>query len=467
MEKFKQAASKYSIHAASLLIAIILWIVAYSYGNPITTERIQTSLTITNKDALERNSLMLMNEKELTERQIQIKVSAPSQTVKTIRASSNLKAEIDLSTIDILRDYELGNVITAYVEYTLPMQDVITAYVEYTLPMQDNANVRYDKLTTKVILEIEEIVTKTFNISCRTDGTVPATGYRSNAEAILNPSQIEITGAKRVINSIDSVYVTADLTGAKEDIVITQNLIVMDRYGNDITTEVRLSSVISEVTIPVHKTSSVYFNKPNYSGELAADRRVTNITTNPEYITVVGTEEQVSGIKNLDIPAIDVTGRDASFTQSFTVEEISEFNGLKLGAEVKLAYEEGNEIKVFVTIEKVSQKVFEYPLSEIDISGTELNYKFSDENQVFRVEVLGLESVMSTLDADDISVKMNLSGYDIGTHEISPTVTFSEKIELVSVSDDISIELYDEETATMNAEDTQNATETDSDAVTP
>jgi len=453
MEKFKQAASKYSIHAASLLIAIILWIVAYSYGNPITTERIQTSLTITNKDALERNSLMLMNEKELTERQIQIKVSAPSQTVKTIRASSNLKAEIDLSTIDILRDYELGN--------------VITAYVEYTLPMQDDANVRYDKLTTKVILEIEEIVTKTFNISCRTDGTVPATGYRSNAEAILNPSQIEITGAKRVINSIDSVYVTADLTGAKEDIVITQNLIVMDRYGNDITTEVRLSSVISEVTIPVHKTSSVYFNKPNYSGELAADRRITNITTNPEYITVVGTEEQVSGIKNLDIPAIDVTGRDASFTQSFTVEEISEFNGLKLGAEVKLAYEEGNEIKVFVTIEKVSQKVFEYPLSEIDISGTELNYKFSDENQVFRVEVLGLESVMSTLDADDISVKMNLSGYDIGTHEISPTVTFSEKIELVSVSDDISIELYDEETATMNAEDTQNATETDSDAVTP
>ena len=453
MEKFKQAASKYSIHAASLLIAIILWIVAYSYGNPITTERIQTSLTITNKDALERNSLMLMNEKELTERQIQIKVSAPSQTVKTIRASSNLKAEIDLSTIDILRDYELGN--------------VITAYVEYTLPMQDNANVRYDKLTTKVILEIEEIVTKTFNISCRTDGTVPATGYRSNAEAILNPSQIEITGAKRVINSIDSVYVTADLTGAKEDIVITQNLIVMDRYGNDITTEVRLSSVISEVTIPVHKTSSVYFNKPNYSGELAADRRITNITTNPEYITVVGTEEQVSGIKNLEIPAIDVTGRDASFTQSFTVEEISEFNGLKLGAEVKLAYEEGNEIKVFVTIEKVSQKVFEYPLSEIDISGTELNYKFSDENQVFRVEVLGLESVMSTLDADDISVKMNLSGYDIGTHEISPTVTFSEKIELVSVSDDISIELYDEETATMNAEDTQNATETDSDAVTP
>ena len=453
MEKFKQAASKYSIHAASLLIAIILWIVAYSYGNPITTERIQTSLTITNKDALERNSLMLMNEKELTERQIQIKVSAPSQTVKTIRASSNLKAEIDLSTIDILRDYELGN--------------VITAYVEYTLPMQDDANVRYDKLTTKVILEIEEIVTKTFNISCRTDGTVPATGYRSNAEAILNPSQIEITGAKRVINSIDSVYVTADLTGAKEDIVITQNLIVMDRYGNDITTDVRLSSVISEVTIPVHKTSSVYFNKPNYSGELAADRRVTNITTNPEYITVVGTEEQVSGIKNLDIPAIYVTGRDASFTQSFTVEEISEFNGLKLGAEVKLAYEEGNEIKVFVTIEKVSQKVFEYPLSEIDISGTELNYKFSDENQVFRVEVLGLESVMSTLDADDISVKMNLSGYDIGTHEISPTVTFSEKIELVSVSDDISIELYDEETATMNTEDTQNATETDSDAVTP
>ena len=110
--------------------------------------------------------------------------------------------------------------------------------------------------TTAIRLKIENRVTKTFNIDTELVGT-PADGYVIGGQQI-SPSSVKVTGTSSVVDSISSVKVSYDVSGATMNISDAAPIKIYDSQGTEIVDDrIELSKTAVDIKVNVLMTKTV------------------------------------------------------------------------------------------------------------------------------------------------------------------------------------------------------------------
>ena len=382
-----------SLKILSAVCAIIIWIIIVNVYDP------STSVTVSGVE------VQLVNTESLTEKEyaydvvdgskISVYISGPRSIVTDIKAK-DIVATADLSNVTVLSDYVDIDVKV--------VKDGVSA-----------SSIEIAPKTTAIRLKIENRVTKTFNIDTELVGT-PADGYVIGGQQI-SPSSVKVTGTSSVVDSISSVKVSYDVSGATMNISDAAPIKLYDSQGTEIVDDrIELSKTAVDIKVNVLMTKTVPVTYKT-KGTPADGYGVSGIDQAVTEAVIAGTEDALRDVNSIDVPdsAIDVSGLNAD--KIFHVRLSSYLPG-------NITVMSEGVVNVTVRIYPVSEREISVPVTGIVLSNLPQGYNisFGDVTAV-NITVTGEQSVLTALTVTGIIPTIDLSGIKEGDNTLRLKVT--------------------------------------------
>lgn len=382
-----------SLKILSAVCAIIIWIIIVNVYDP------STSVTVSGVE------VQLVNTESLTEKEyaydvvdgskISVYISGPRSIVTDIKAK-DIVATADLSNVTVFSDYVDIDVKV--------VKDGVSA-----------SSIEIAPKTTAIRLKIENRVTKTFNIDTELVGT-PADGYVIGGQQI-SPSSVKVTGTSSVVDSISSVKVSYDVSGATMNISDAAPIKLYDSQGTEIVDDrIELSKTAVDIKVNVLMTKTVPVTYKT-KGTPADGYGVSGIDQAVTEAVIAGTEDALRNVNSIDVPdsAIDVSGLNAD--KIFHVRLSSYLPG-------NITVMSEGVVNVTVRIYPVSERDISVPVTGIVLSNLPQGYNisFGDVTAV-NITVTGEQSVLTALTVTGIIPTIDLSGIKEGDNTLRLKVT--------------------------------------------
>ena len=382
-----------SLKILSAVCAIIIWIIIVNVYDP------STSVTVSGVE------VQLVNTESLTEKEyayevvdgskISVYISGPRSIVTDIKAK-DIVATADLSNVTVFSDYVDIDVKV--------VKDGVSA-----------SGIEIAPKTTAIRLKIENRVTKTFNIDTELVGT-PADGYVIGGQQI-SPSSVKVTGTSSVVDSISSVKVSYDVSGATMNISDAAPIKLYDSQGTEIVDDrIELSKTAVDIKVNVLMTKTVPVTYKT-KGTPADGYGVSGIDQAVTEAVIAGTEDALRDVNSIDVPdsAIDVSGLNAD--KIFHVRLSSYLPG-------NITVMSEGVVNVTVRIYPVSEREISVPVTGIVLSNLPQGYNisFGDVTAV-NITVTGEQSVLTALTVTGIIPTIDLSGIKEGDNTLRLKVT--------------------------------------------
>ena len=382
-----------SLKILSAVCAIIIWIIIVNVYDP------STRVTVSGVE------VQLVNTESLTEKEyaydvvdgskISVYISGPRSIVTDIKAK-DIVATADLSNVTVFSDYVDIDVKV--------VKDGVSA-----------SSIEIAPKTTAIRLKIENRVTKTFNIDTELVGT-PADGYVIGGQQI-SPSSVKVTGTSSVVDSISSVKVLYDVSGATMNISDAAPIKIYDSQGTEIVDDrIELSKTAVDIKVNVLMTKTVPVTYKT-KGTPADGYGVSGIDQAVTEAVIAGTEDALRDVNSIDVPdsAIDVSGLNAD--KIFHVRLSSYLPG-------NITVMSEGVVNVTVRIYPVSEREISVPVTGIVLSNLPQGYNisFGDVTAV-NITVTGEQSVLTALTVTGIIPTIDLSGIKEGDNTLRLKVT--------------------------------------------
>lgn len=382
-----------SLKILSAVCAIIIWIIIVNVYDP------STSVTVSGVE------VQLVNTESLTEKEyaydvvdgskISVYISGPRSIVTDIKAK-DIVATADLSNVTVFSDYVDIDVKV--------VKDGVSA-----------SSIEIAPKTTAIRLKIENRVTKTFNIDTELVGT-PADGYVIGGQQI-SPSSVKVTGTSSVVDSISSVKVSYDVSGATMNISDAAPIKLYDSQGTEIVDDrIELSKTAVDIKVSVLMTKTVPVTYKT-KGTPADGYGVSGIDQAVTEAVIAGTEDALRDVNSIDVPdsAIDVSGLNAD--KIFHVRLSSYLPG-------NITVMSEGVVNVTVRIYPVSEREISVPVTGIVLSNLPQGYNisFGDVTAV-NITVTGEQSVLTAITVTGIIPTIDLSGIKEGDNTLRLKVT--------------------------------------------
>ncbi|WP_182201314.1 CdaR family protein [Paraliobacillus salinarum] len=280
----------------------------------------------------------------------------------------------------------------------------------YTVPVEyegisDRLNVTVDPESIEVT--IEEKDTAEFEVKVDyTNEELLAPGYEL-LEAVVEPSTVQITSSKSVIDRISVVKVFVDVEGIQESVTINDVKIrVYDSEGNELSARVEPETV--DVTINVDNPNKSVPISVKTEGKAPDGIKISSITPSQEEVQVFAPEDDLEGLDQIETEAIDL---------SKIKEDTSIEVKLKQPGFAKLV--NPNTITVDIKVDREIERTFEDV--SIDIQDVDNPYDASfvkNTDEAVDFKVTGYESELEKLEPSDFSLFVDASGLNPGEHEL-------------------------------------------------
>ena len=366
----------------SLLLALVIWISAVTSANPNTEaefilplEVIQTASDIAIVDELPDS--------------IDVTLLAPESIIQQLEEENSLIAFIDLSNI------------TAGT-YRFPVQ--------IDIPDEMRPIRIIDQNPKQLQLKVSNLISRELPISIQIEGE-PAIGYQTSGLS-LDGEMVTVTGQESRVQDVTSVVGTLDISDATGTISRTVNLQARNGDGDVIE-----GISLDPGTVTVQQTITLQGGYRNLAvnvttvGSVEPGYRFTSITPAPPTVMVFSEDPQlVEGLPGyVNTKPLDLTGVDDY------VETILE---LDLPEGVTVVGDPTVLVQVNVTALETNLVVSR----EIEMIGLLPGFSAEVSPLQVTVRISGPVPVLENLTLRDIRVVVDLSGLEVGTHTISPTI---------------------------------------------
>jgi len=264
---------------SSLIIAVALWVYVINVVNPSSTTTVRNiPVTLEGTDVLYGNNLAIDGTGKYT---VDITVRATRTDLSTLSAD-NIIATADVSGLTLGQDY-----IT--VDVSVPR--------EYTVE---------DIRSRKILVYVDELERKTVPVVPEFSGT-QAGGYEPTLISI-DPSYVEIFGAKNQVGRVNEVAVAIDASVLNYE---KPSELILSGEAREATSGIALPGVtvsVSEfsVSAAAYSTKKVTLNT-SYHGDPWAGVSINKITV-PDSITIKGSSEALASVSEINSEEIDIEG---------------------------------------------------------------------------------------------------------------------------------------------------------------
>lgn len=420
--------NNFTLKILSALCALVLWAVIVNIYDPTT------GVTVSNVN------VQLINTESLTDKdytyevvdggKISVYVSGPKSIITDIK-SSDIVATADLSKITAFADY-------------------VDIDVKVVKDGRVLTNVEVTPKTTALRLDIENRVTKSFDIKSELTGSV-ASGYVLCDQNVV-PASVKITGASSSVARIAQVKALYDISGATENVQSTVPLTLFDADGNEYADD-NLEMTVNEVELAasVGAAKTVPIRYAGTSGQPEAGYVVLKVELSAQEAVLSGEPQQLDQISEIVIPAEALNVSNLSSDRTIRLR-LSDY----IGAELKVASD--NILTVTIKITDANSREFSYGTQNIRFEGLKAGYRAEVVNEsAISLIISGSPEAVNSLRTEDIFAYVNLTGQAEGLHTLSVQFKLPQGCTLVG---DYTVQVNIEPAATEGESTTEAETDT-------
>lgn len=392
-----------SIKLISILVAVLLWMYVISEQNPYI-------IHIYRDVPVKLNNLDTANfaiKEEEAGFKVSVRVRGRRATISEL-AKSEIKAEVNL------RGRMEG-------ENLIP--------VAVTVP--DNVEL-LDINPPEIMVTLEPIIEKQIPITVRLGGT-PADGFAA-MDPSAKPGEAVLKGARSVVESVKSAFVSVDISGKNRDVKGNFPLRVVDEKNGEVK-NVTFRPETVDVIVPIVKKADVEVI-PKITGSPAGGYAVSDITVVPLTLSVTGEDEVVESLNELYTEGLDITGLSQDIQKEVKVI---------LPEGVRPVRGEKDTVTVFINIEKEVEGSLKIT-KEVDVINLQDGYEAVIEPVEITLNFKGLRQFVDNVKEDDINIYVNLKNLKQGVYNAKLQVGVPENITLLDYSPkNISVEIREKQ----------------------
>ena len=394
----------------SLVLAILVWNYVVSSNNSITRSKIISGVNgyVTSQSTLATYGLALLTDptQELSNVTVQLEVA---QSHYNQVSADNVQVMLDLSSVR-----------TAGTQ-AVPLK-ATTSSGRVTAILPETVTLTFETLDSRLI-----------PVNVELSGEKDESSWWYSVSRT-NPSAVTISGAASMVRSISQARVYSDVTGATGSYTRAEPYVLLDGEGNEIPQSMLTRSVTSiSVSTDIYPTKEIPIStgiEDVVTGRVAEGYAVSDISIQPESITVAAEQSLLDGISELVIEPVSVEGLSQSFSARAAISQLSDFKNVS-----------AEQVYVNVTIseEDVSEWINNNVLTFVGKADSlQLEWQ-RDEIQVY---VTGPRSAVEALKRDGIPITVDLTGFQAGTYSCTlrfptenyPDVTFEPEISAITVT---------------------------------
>ena len=384
----------------SIIIAVIIWYVVVGYNDPVETSSYNVRVQVTNESYIENGKQSYRID------------DVYKNVVVYVRGNRSKLRDLRAEDIQVTAD------LTEIVDLSL---DPIMVPLSVNCPGFTRAELTLSRQTIPLVIEV--IANKTFPVTVNIGDSQPGSNFEVGT-LTPNPETLGINGPESLINNIDSVVAEIDVSGMTLDGTKKATIKIYDKSGSEISQEtidddLSFDGDVSEITVAVdlwRKRSNIAF-KANYSGKPADGFHVLGITTTPETVTVVGTDDALEKLKDngdiIEIPAelVPVEGAKEDLAISL---DIAEF----LPEGLRLSQNTAGTMTVNLTVLSDESREIKIDVDDVATDNLANDLTLSYDQAEVTVRVEGPGNIINALKPADIKASLDLAGLAEGEHSL-------------------------------------------------
>jgi len=377
-----------AINLRSFLLALVLgfavWISAVTAANPDET---RPPLTVPLEIIGQESSLVITNDIPSS---IEVSLRAPRSVWEQLTSQENaVRAILDLTTLSA-GDHELP------IQILISVRPVQIVFVNPTM----------------VDVKLEPLAIQTLPVRLSLSGQ-PAIGYQAG-QVTIEPTEVIISGPQSIVDRVARARVLISLDGVGESIEQAMEIQIVDEQNVSVE-GITINPESVRVSIPLSQRGGFrdVAVKVVVSGQVAAGYRLENISVFPPVITIFAEEpELVSELPGVvDTQPLEL--QDAK-------QDITTRLALNLPENVTIVGTEGAktvQVQVAISPIQTSVTLLNQPINLIGLPDA-LVAQISP--QTVDVIISGPLPVLEVLTPQDITVTVDVTGLDVGTHKLTP-----------------------------------------------
>ena len=387
MGKTKKLLNNIGLKILAVLCSILLWMVAVNINDPVEKK------TFRDLKVELRNTGMLTSEGKT----YQILDETDTVTV-TVRASRSVLDGMSASDITAVADFaELS------FTNTVPIRLSVNRYIE-------NQVQEISGSIDSMRLEVEDRIEKQFVIEIVQVGT-PADEHIVGKISTTDGNAMKISGPESVVSRVAKAVVQADVNGLTDNINITENIILLDSEGEEVTdSRISRSVTTSNVSVTILRTREIPV-RLSTMGEPAPGYDATGeIICAPSMITVAGRNNAVMDLEEVVVPPeeLNLTGATADVTRLVDIGNYLP-DGISL---TNLSDEFNGKVSVTVKVEPLVEITQEVDKNRIDIQGVPAGYRIMlDPEERVTIRLRGLQQDLDEIGPEDLAGTVNMTDW--------------------------------------------------------
>jgi YbbR domain-containing protein len=379
----------------AIILAVIVWVSAVIASDPNEEQILNrpVAIEIIGQDP----SLQIMGS---VTRNVTLVLRAPASVWNTLNNDpQSVRAWVDLSNLG-------------------PGSHDVPVQVQITPPLVRIISQNPQQLT----INLDTIITETFPVNLIVRGNPPV-GYQTQTPQV-NPTQVSVTGPESIVSKVSEARMTLDITNANQTISREETPLLLDAQGQALSGLTVSPSSVS-ITQPITLLGGYRYVivRVISEGQVASGYRVTNIFVTPVGVVVFSSDPTL--VNNLpgyvETQPVDLTGKTDDFE---TLVDLNLPSGVTVVGDPK--------VLVQVSIAAIdSSLAISLP---IEVIGLAPGLTASVNPAIVNVILSGPVPILNTLGPTDVRVVADLNGYEVGTYQITPTVTIlPDQVQQVSL----------------------------------
>ena len=285
----------------------------------------------------------------------------------------------------------------------------------HKLNLQIQVSIRPTRIITvspaSVTFILEPLITRTLPLDLSLSGQ-PATGYQAG-DSSLDPQEVVIAGPQSLVESVKRLRVNLSLDGVRESIDQALTIQALDQ-NNQPVIGITIHPETAQVKLPVSQQGGYrdLAVKVIVHGQVASGYRLDNISVFPPIVTVYSSD-----------PAAVNALPGVVETQPLDLQDVNDNLTTRLPLNLPPGISVVGEQTVLIQA-GVSPIESSLTLSGEKVEVTGLPAGMSAQVSPATVDVIlsGPLSLLNTLTRQDVRVTVDVTGLDIGTHQLTPKV---------------------------------------------
>lgn len=390
-----------SLKMLSLLVALVVWLIIINIEDPtISKNIIGIPVQVINENAIsEAGKCYVLDDTD----SVDIRVRGPKSVIDKVK-ESDFKAVADLSK------YSITNSVPVKVKFDSSRDFSIEPEIIYG--ESNNINILLD-----------DFVTQSYDVDTVIKGNVNDGYYISKDEIQLNDKKIKISGPETLINEVNRVSVTIDVSDIKEETTVMASVKAYDAYGAIIESDRMIYNrdTINATVKPLIKKDIPI--KVITKGKAKKNYKENNIKSSVESISIAGNRDSVNAMGVITLE-VDISDTNKKITKKFDLTKY-------ISSTVKLISSR-SETEVTIDFEKLVTKNIRFKSSDINFINIKqgLLNKF-DKDKTLSVKIRGLEKDIKNITYTELVPYIDLGKLNVGKHNVKVKFENTNNIDIV------------------------------------